>query len=145
MPVSLSTFDLADVARECANRSTGNVIVTPTGECLVTADRQGMVNVMANLMENAEKYSPANAPIEVGWVKSETGVHISIADRGMGISDADKSRVCERFYRAQAAATVPGIGLGLVYVKQVVEAHGGTVEIKDRPGGGTIFIIKLPQ
>lgn len=145
LPVSLATFDLADVARECAHRSAGKVIVMSDDECLITADRRGIANVMANLIENAEKYAPGNAPIEVEWEKSASDIRISIADRGRGIPDADKSRIYERFYRAQADAAVPGLGLGLAYVKQVVDAHGGSIEAKDRPGGGTIFTIKIPQ
>ena len=74
------------------------------------------------------------------------GVKINVADNGNGIPAADRSRIFNRFYRGKASATdIPGMGLGLSYVKLLVDAHGGEISVESSEGVGSVFTIKLPQ
>jgi two-component system sensor histidine kinase MprB len=92
---------------------------------------------IANLLDNAAKWSPSGAHVDVRLQNGE----LSVRDRGPGISDSDLPHIFERFYRATSARSMPGSGLGLAIVKQVAEAHGGTVvaEHAPPPEGGTIM------
>jgi len=95
---------------------------------------------LSNLLDNASKFSPRDTPIEV----SVHGGEIAVRDHGPGIDEADRSRVFDRFYRTDAARTMPGSGLGLAIVRQVATDHGGTVAVEEAPGGGTIVRLTLP-
>jgi len=88
-----------------------------------------------NLCENALNHTPAGTGVEIAV--EESGV-ISILDRGLGIPPADRERIFRRFWRGDGGST-PGAGLGLAIVKRIVEAHGGRVDVEDRPGGGAVF------
>jgi two-component system sensor histidine kinase MprB len=90
---------------------------------------------IANLLDNAAKWSPAGAAVEVRL----RGGELTVRDRGPGIAEADLPHVFERFYRATGARSMPGSGLGLAIVKQVAEAHGGTVTAERGVDGGTIM------
>jgi two-component system sensor histidine kinase MprB len=94
----------------------------------------------ANLLDNACKWSPPGATIEVTVAD---GV-LTVRDHGPGITDTDRTHVFDRFYRAEAARGTPGSGLGLAIVKQIMDAHDGTVTIEAAPGGGTVASMKLP-
>jgi two-component system sensor histidine kinase MprB len=67
-----------------------------------------------------------------------------VLDRGVGLASADRDRIFDRFYRADATRTMPGSGLGLSIVKQIVDIHGGTVQVDERDGGGAVATIVLP-
>jgi two-component system sensor histidine kinase MprB len=90
---------------------------------------------IANLLDNAAKWSPAGSRVEV---RLRDGL-LTVRDRGPGIADADLPHIFERFYRATSARSMPGSGLGLAIVKQVAEAHGGTVTAERAADGGTIM------
>jgi two-component system sensor histidine kinase MprB len=93
-----------------------------------------------NLLENAAKWSEEGGLVEVGLGEGE----LTVRDRGPGIPDEDKPHVFERFYRAAVARGMPGSGLGLAIVRDVVEAHGGTVTAEDAEGGGALIRLRLP-
>ncbi|MFI9550524.1 HAMP domain-containing sensor histidine kinase [Nonomuraea endophytica] len=95
---------------------------------------------LANILDNAAKYSPHAANVEVCLNR---GV-LTVRDHGSGIPPGDLPYVFERFYRAAAARPKPGSGLGLAIVKQIVESHGGTVSAAAAPGEGTIIRLALP-
>ena len=90
---------------------------------------------IANLLDNAAKWSPAGTRIEVQLRNHE----LTVRDRGPGIAESDLPRIFDRFYRATSARSMPGSGLGLAIVKQVAEAHGGTIAAERAPEGGTIM------
>lgn len=97
---------------------------------------------VANLLDNAAKWSPVDGVVEVRLAGGE----LTVRDHGPGIGEADLPHVFDRFYRAPAARSMPGSGLGLSIVRQVVEAHGGTVtaeNVRDN-GGGALFRVRLP-
>jgi two-component system sensor histidine kinase MprB len=94
---------------------------------------------IANLLDNAAKWSPPGGPVEVVL----EGGELTVRDHGPGIAEADRPHVFERFYRATSARGMPGSGLGLAIVRQVAEMHGGTVAAEDAPGGGTLMRLRL--
>lgn len=112
----------------------------------IYADHSHLMNVLTNLIENAIKYSGDEVKIEVGARATTDGIHISVNDNGNGISSADKNRIFDRFYRGKASVTdIPGMGLGLAYVRLLVGAHGGEITVESEEGNGATFNITLPQ
>jgi two-component system, OmpR family, sensor histidine kinase MprB len=94
-----------------------------------------------NLLENAGKWSTNGKPVEVRLAAGE----LTVRDHGPGIAAEDREHVFDRFYRATAARSLPGSGLGLAIVREVAEAHGGTVAAEDAPGGGALLRLRLPK
>ena len=111
---------------------------------LVPMDFVLMAQVLVNLLDNALKYSPAGAPIQVFALVDGPEARIQVADRGVGIPPQDLERVFDRFYRVQQPGQVTGTGLGLSICKGIVEAHGGRIWANNREGGGTIVTVALP-
>ncbi|MCM1094638.1 MAG: HAMP domain-containing histidine kinase [Lachnospiraceae bacterium] len=112
----------------------------------VSADRSHLFNITTNLIENSIKYSGDGVVITVEAHSVENGVTLSVSDTGYGISESDLKKIFVRFYRGKVSATdIPGMGLGLAYVKLLTEAHGGTVTVMSRQNEGSSFIINMPQ
>ena len=103
-----------------------------------------MMHVLINLIDNALKYSPAAAPLEISARASAAGVELAVSDRGIGISSDELERVFDKFYRVQHPDSAGGTGLPLSICKGIIEAHGGTLHAAQRPGGGTTITISLP-
>jgi len=108
--------------------------------CLVRGSAEQLRRAVRNLLDNAAKFGPAEGPADVRLAAGE----LTVRDRGPGIAPADQAQVFERFYRAPSARGTPGSGLGLAIVRQVAEAHGGTVTAEAAPGGGTVLRLRLP-
>jgi signal transduction histidine kinase len=110
----------------------------------VEADRLLLEQVVTNLVSNAMKYSPSTEPIEVrcGW--SKNGATIEVSDRGVGIDESDLRKLFSRFFRAKSAEGIPGTGIGLHFVKLIVEQHGGEIGVRSKLGVGTTFTVRLP-
>jgi two-component system sensor histidine kinase MprB len=108
--------------------------------CVVIGVDARLERAVNNLLDNAVKWNPPGGPIEV-TVKDGT---VSVRDHGPGIDPADLPFVFDRFYRAAAARGLPGAGLGLAIVRQVAEAHGGSVEADNAPDGGAVLRLRLP-
>jgi two-component system, OmpR family, sensor histidine kinase MprB len=92
-----------------------------------------------NLLENAGKWSPEGTTVDVTLADGE----LRVRDHGPGIAPDDRAHVFDRFYRAAAARSLPGSGLGLAIVREVAEAHGGSVSAEDAPGGGALMRLRL--
>lgn len=115
-------------------------------ELEVSADRSHLYNILTNLVENALKYSGQTVEIAADAVVADGAVSLSVSDTGNGIPPGDLRHIFNRFYRGKASAgSQPGMGLGLAYVKLLVEAHGGSVAAVSRIGEGSRFTITLPQ
>lgn len=100
------------------------------------ADKHLLFQALANLLDNAVKYTPEGGTISLHVVREETGVAICLRDGGPGIAEAEQERVFLRFYRADASRTLaPGNGLGLSLVRAVMELHGGTVALRNAQPG----------
>src|SRR5204863_4818330 len=99
-----------------------------------------------NLVANAIKYGEAGYWIGMRARRVGREVHITVADRGLGIAAAEQSRIFEPFYRAPQviAARIQGAGLGLSLVQRIVQAHGGRITVRSEPGAGTEFTVVLP-
>jgi two-component system sensor histidine kinase MprB len=98
-----------------------------------------------NLLDNAVKFSPEKATVQVQMYAIGDGTAvIEVADSGPGIADEDLPKVFDRFYRSSEARTLPGSGLGLAIVKQAAERHGGTAYAARGPHGGALMTIRLP-
>lgn len=114
----------------------------------ISIDVALLSHAVTNILDNAAKYSPAHAPIEIKAHNGRERIVLSIADRGVGIPPDHLDRVFEKFYRLRrakgASDALEGVGLGLAISKSIVEAHRGNIWAEGRPGGGTIVSISLP-
>ena len=100
---------------------------------------------MDNLLTNAIKYSPDKGQITFELDQDDEHVIIRVSDKGIGIPEADQSRLFEPFHRASNVGSVKGTGLGLSIVKQYVELHGGHIEVESEVGKGSTFRVLLPM
>ncbi len=91
------------------------------------------------------KYGGSDRPIEVSVASGKDGAAIAVTDHGQGIAAHHIPHLFDRFYRAESSRTEPGSGLGLAIAKQLVERHGGTIEVESEPGEGTTFRVVLPM
>lgn len=107
----------------------------------VDGDRDRLRQVVTNLLTNAVRASANGAPIDVRGMRTPTGYEITVADRGPGIPKKDLDRIFEPFFTRRRG----GSGLGLAVSLGIVRDHGGTIEVLDREGGGTVFRVRLPH
>jgi two-component system sensor histidine kinase KdpD len=101
--------------------------------------------VLCNLLENADKYTPAGTLIEISAGAVDEHIRILIDDHGPGLPANREEAIFQMFERGKKESATPGVGLGLAICRAIVEAHGGTVVGQTRPGGGARFIIELPR
>jgi two-component system, OmpR family, phosphate regulon sensor histidine kinase PhoR len=115
-------------------------------EFMIYGDSEHLTNLVNNLLDNAIKYSPDSPEIIVGTRNSEKGLIFSVEDKGIGMTKAVQSKIFERFYRQSSGNVhdVKGFGLGLNYVRAIIEAHKGTIDVFSEPGRGSRFEIFLP-
>ncbi len=108
----------------------------------IWCDRTSMGMALANLLDNALKFTPPGGVVELAATVDAHATLLSVGDSGPGIQPADQGRIFERFFRGELSESLPGAGLGLAIVKSTVEAHGGSVHVESRDG--TTFTIELP-
>lgn len=115
-------------------------------ECLVKADADHLLNVFLNLLDNANKYSPDAPEIDITLEVQENKALVSIKDNGIGMPRDVQRHIFDTFYRAASGNihNVKGFGLGLSYVKEMVNAHQGSIAVQSQPGAGSIFSVVLP-
>jgi PAS domain S-box-containing protein len=146
-PVSIYPLiqQVVDQVRARSARRTIHLHDKP-GLPLVYADRDRITEVITNLLDNADKYSPPKGDIYVEVRANQTEVISSIRDDGPGVSDAELERIFEKFYRTDSSdsQTAYGYGLGLYVCRQLVEAQGGRIWAENYPGGGLMFSFSLP-
>ncbi|HWH97607.1 MAG TPA: ATP-binding protein [Pseudolysinimonas sp.] len=113
----------------------------------VFGDQGLLVTAVHNLIANAIQYSPDHSRIGIGVSHADGVVEIAVTDQGVGIPEAERDRVFERFFRVDSARSrnTGGTGLGLAIVKHVVQNHGGDVRVWSHPGSGSTFTIRLPE
>ena len=154
IPLVKSRFALCGLIEECISKQNipsdkeVRMEIVSEDDLEIRADRMHIGNIVCNLLENAIKYSREAVTIRIAYMMREDGmVQISVADNGIGIAKADQRYVFDKFYRSESAKdqAIPGIGLGLSYVKLLVEAHGGTITFESIEGEGTTFTILIPQ
>jgi two-component system phosphate regulon sensor histidine kinase PhoR len=139
---------LADCARRMgplAARADVALLVETVDTPSVRADGDRVAQVLANLVHNAVKFTPAGGSVRLSAAREDGRVAFSVADTGVGIERADLERVFERFYKADRSRSGGGTGLGLAIAKHIVQAHGGRIEARsDGPGRGATFRFTLP-
>jgi len=139
---------LEDAAGETRLRSTDvtvSVAVDPA-DAVVDGDPARVHQVVANLLDNAVRHSPAGGTVELRATRDRAGVTIEVSDEGAGISEEDKYKVFERFYRADSARSSKdgGAGLGLAIARWIVDLHGGDIRVEDRQPHGCRMVVVLP-
>jgi two-component system phosphate regulon sensor histidine kinase PhoR len=141
-------FDLAELVTEVGRRiGVDRVVKVEVRDgLLVHADREKVAQALANLLDNAAKFSPADAPIEIRADLVEMEYVVSVRDHGSGISPEHWDRIFERFYKVDPARSrdMPGSGLGLAITKHLVLLMGGRVWTEAAPEGGQVFGFALP-
>lgn len=113
---------------------------------MISADSDRLIQVITNLLSNANKYTPTGGTITVSTQVFGNTIEISVRDTGIGLSAEDQSRLFTNFFRADNPATkkVGGTGLGLWISRSLVEMHGGTLAVHSEPGKGSVFSVTLP-
>jgi heavy metal sensor kinase len=114
-------------------------------QCLLHCDRGKLQRVVANLLDNAIKYTPSEGKITVSVEESDKDVIISVHDTGIGISPEEIPHIFDRFFRADKSRSVPGAGLGLSLVRAIVRRHGGEIKVSSSPSVGSTFTVVLPR
>lgn len=121
---------------------------SPAPTITVTGDASQLTQALVILLDNAIKYSEPGTAINVSLTHDKPGAHLSVADHGRGIQDTDLPHIFDRFYRADNArsqANVGGHGLGLSIAQQIIDLHGGSIDVKSTLGKGSRFTINLPS
>lgn len=111
-----------------------------------SVDRAAITQALLNLLNNAQKYSRDQKEIAVSVKARDSEIRIEVSDRGIGIPESEQGKIFEKFYRAEDdfVRTVRGSGLGLAITRHTMEAHGGRIEVRSRPGEGSAFTLVLP-
>jgi signal transduction histidine kinase len=146
-------LDVANVVEQVAGEfgvnlaGSGRRIATiaPAGSCLIEADPDAIAVALRNLLDNALKYSPEDAPVSVEWKAREDFIAIEVRDSGCGINEAERRIIFQKFVRGSAAraVNVKGSGVGLAMVRHIVSAHGGAITVESQPGRGSAFTMLL--
>lgn len=121
--------------------------VTDFGVKTITADKMHFFNMLNNLIENSIKYGNEKVTVKIGTKKKDNEILVRIEDDGPGIDPKYQPRVFDKFYRIPTGNryNVKGYGLGLFYVKEMTERHGGIVTLESQPGKGSVFTLKIPK
>ena len=113
---------------------------------VVTTDPIHFTSLLYNLLDNANKYSPEEPQITVSTINCPKGIYLSIEDQGIGMSKAVQARIFDKFYRLTTGNihNIKGFGLGLSYVKAILEANNGSIKVYSEPGKGSKFVVFVP-
>ena len=154
LQLRIQPFDLATVVEsvvQALNTAAETRRITlrtevPQGLNSLLGDEERIAQVLSNLVSNAIKYGPENAPVEIHVQRGDGEVTLQVADRGAGISPQDQERLFRKFSRLDNEVTrqTKGTGLGLAIARHLVEMHGGRIWVENRAGGGTLFCFSLP-
>jgi two-component system OmpR family sensor kinase len=146
-PVDLTILarDAVEDARATAPERVIGLSATDTA--IASGDPHQLRQVLANLLRNALVHTPAGTPIEVAVEEDDSTVTLRVRDHGPGLPATSRANLFDRFWRAEGGRERGrgGAGLGLAIVSGVVEAHHGQIEAQDAPGGGALFLVRLPK
>jgi len=151
MRLQLEPVDLAELARQTvdlyedlAEDRSVSIHVDTQEDVWVRGDRSRLRQVLANLVDNAVKYTPAGGRIELRTAREGPEVVVTVEDTGIGIAPDELPQIWERLYRGDKSRSERGLGLGLSLVRAIVQAHEGTVTAQSRLGEGSSFQLRLP-
>jgi signal transduction histidine kinase len=152
MALRVETVDVTEVARDAADlygdvaEQKGVALTSAIPNRLeIAADRNRLAQAIANLLDNAVKYTPRDGRVSLEVAPGESGAVVTVSDSGIGIAADEVPRIWERLYRGDRSRSERGLGLGLSLVKAIAEAHGGTVAVQSTPGEGSRFVLRLPS
>jgi PAS domain S-box-containing protein len=146
-PVDLEAL-LHEVAETMQQISTTHaVVVRGAAPCTLIGDQGRLEQIFINLISNAIKYSPDAETVEIDLSTSEDAVTVRVRDHGLGIPREQRDKIFERFYRATGPKqkAIPGLGMGLYIVAEIVKRHGGTITVDSEVGKGSTFTVTLPH
>jgi len=138
---------LAETLRQSAPNLAGREVQTFYGDelPLINVDGDVLIVALKQLIDNAAKYSPRETPVRIVAEASLDSVLVRVHNHGSGLTEAEQSRIFERFYRSSATSNgIPGTGIGLSIAQEIAKAHGGFVNVESGPGMGTEFCLRLP-
>jgi signal transduction histidine kinase len=147
-PVDLRTLvqQAIDSARPRAQAAAVELHLETVDVPRIQGEPAKLAQLIDNLVSNAIKFTPRDGRVGVRLTARDTMIRIEVSDTGIGIPDAERERLFERFFRAQSALEqqIQGTGLGLYISKAIVDAHGGRIGVDSAPGEGTTFVVELP-
>jgi heavy metal sensor kinase len=143
--ISALVEEACDLFEPLADEKDLSIEIKVPPQCLLYGDKSKLQRALANLLDNAIKYTSSGGNITVFVKKDEKWVIISVHDTGIGILPKDIPHVFDRFFRADESRSEPGAGLGLSLVRAIVHAHGGDIKVSSDPGVGSTFTVVLPQ
>lgn len=145
MDLSVLVHDACELFQPLAEDKSIKLNLELNGEVQVHGDQRMLQRMVANLIDNAIKYTAAKGHVTVGLqISGDRRVVLTVADNGVGIDEQDLSKIFHRFFRGDQSRTKGGAGLGLSFVQAVVHAHGGDIQVQSKPHVGTLFTITLP-
>ena len=155
MEFHFAPLDVAAMLRQSVQENDGYavthnvkfVLAEPLPQARIIGDKDRLLQVMANLLSNAAKFSPAEGIIDVSLERREGGFRVSVSDRGPGIPESFQKKIFQKFSQADStdAGQKGGTGLGLNICRAIVERHGGSIDFKTEKGVGTSFFFDLPE
>jgi signal transduction histidine kinase len=150
--VTVDLLELVDGAVSAFKPATGRVspVIHRTDIRLrVSCDRRKLGQVVTNLLSNAYKYSPGGGEVSISFRVELNGgrrsLGVEVRDHGIGMTAEQQARCFERFYRADVSGKIPGTGMGLCIVKEIMELHDGRIDLESAIGQGTTVTIWLPE
>jgi heavy metal sensor kinase len=152
-PISKVSVDINELARNAyelflpvaEDRGVHLDLEAAAEPLVINGDVSRLQRMVANLLDNAIKYTPAGGRVSVSVKEGQEQVIVAISDSGIGIDEKSLPRIFERFYRGDESRSTPGNGLGLSLVGALVHAHGGEIQVESSPGKGTRFTVVLPK
>lgn len=133
-----------DRGLEAAENGVSLKIRVPGNLPSIQADRKQLSRVFANIIGNAIKFTPRRGKVAVSASVKDDRLHVAVSDTGIGIPEKDIGRVFNKYFRTEQAAGFKGTGLGLTLSKEIVDAHGGVIELESVDGAGSTFTVILP-
>jgi signal transduction histidine kinase len=137
--------EVSDLYEDAADAAGVALVTNVPPDLTVPADRDRLRQALANLVDNAIKYTPRGGQVDLAARADSGAIVINVSDTGPGISEQDLPRIFDRLYRGDQSRATRGLGLGLSLVRAYVEAQGGTVSVDSAPGKGSTFTIRLPR
>ena len=143
-PASLAHEAVEEVQSMAANKELLLEVYVSSGLPKVAIDRDLILRVLVNLLDNALKFTPRGGRVALNVEQAREGMLFSVLDTGPGVAEEHRQRIFERFMRLSNAVGVKGTGLGLTFCKLAVEAHGGSIWVESEVGKGSSFVFSLP-
>jgi heavy metal sensor kinase len=145
MDIGAVVRDACELFRAPAEDKDLRLVCDAPGNFSISGDNRLIQRMIANLLDNAIKYTPAGGSIEMTVNTVNDAATITVKDTGIGISEKDIPRIFERFYRCDPSRSEAGIGLGLSFARAIARAHGGDITVTSIPDQGSTFIVTLPN